>query len=94
MAKHKYNKYSQHQHVEESKYPSEFGSHASMVDDEYIDFNSIHDKYIICKDSHGPYVTKKEYLDTGFCDYNRAVDRDSRHLILEECLNGNFNNVR
>lgn len=77
-----------------SNYPSEYGSHKSMINDDYIDFNSMDHGYIICKDDHGSYVTTKSVLDTGFCDYNRSVERENRESILKECLNGNFKNVR
>ena len=78
----------------ESKYPSEYGSHKSMIDDQYVDFNARDHEYVVCKDNHGSYVTIKRLLDSGLCDYNRSVNIDLRENILQECLKGNFKNVR
>jgi len=60
-------------------YPSQFGSHKSMVDDSYILEN---EKLVVCVDEHGPYLTEKSRLDDRCADSNRntSVEYRSRQL--------------
>lgn len=81
------------QAVVKSDYPSDFGSHKSMVDDDYIDINSVSDKFVVCKDNHGSYVTRLSNLDSGFTDYNRSRCAAERDEILQEYIQGNQKNV-
>lgn len=68
-------------------YPSQYGSHTSMVNDEFIEFNSKGD-LVVCKDARGNYVTEKKILDSGFCDYNRSVNIELRESRFNEIING------
>ena len=62
----------------ESKYPSRFGSHRVMVEEEL-------DKiYVICKDDRGLYLTKKFRLDNGLSDPGRWGATEYRELKLRE----------
>lgn len=69
-------------------YPSGFGSHKSMIDDGYVEFNSADHGRVICKDDRGLYVTDRKILDSGFCDYNRSVNIELRLERLAEALEG------
>lgn len=55
-----------------SKYPfpSQFGSHASMVDQEKT-VKLGQDNLVACLDEYGVYVTEKNRLDSGCADPNR-----------------------
>lgn len=68
-------------------YPSQYGSHASMVNDEFIEFNSM-GHLVVCTDGRGNYITEKKMLDNGFCDYNRSVNVDLREARFNELING------
>jgi len=50
-----------------SKYPSMYGSHKSMVDENY----KRDDNSVVCVDEHGPYITELDKLDSGLADLNR-----------------------
>lgn len=51
-------------------YPSQYGSHASMVVRENDDGT------VVCKDEYGEYVTEKKRLDDGTADPKRyAISR-------------------
>ena len=63
-------------------YPSDHGSHASMVNDDYIVFNAGDHGMIVCKDNRGSYLTSKALLDSGLCDMNRAMDTATRESKL------------
>ena len=55
---------------EEYAYPSQYGSHASMVDEEAT--KGLNDtKLVVCKDEHGTYITERNRLDSGLADPNR-----------------------
>ncbi len=52
------------------KYPSQFGSHASMIDIEATE--ALNDpKLVVLVDEHGPYTTGKDRLDDGLADPKR-----------------------
>jgi len=53
----------------EIKYPSSFGSHSSMIDEEAS--KKVPVNLVVCKDADGLYVTEKAKLDTGLYDHNR-----------------------
>jgi hypothetical protein len=60
-------------------YPSLFGSHASMVDQELT--NELNDENkVVCRDDHGTYVTEKKNLDNGMADVNRNAGHRFEYL--------------
>ena len=63
--------------IEEPKYPSRYGSHASMV---IIDFGND----VVLKDNHGYYLTTKNRMDTGLVDQQRAALPEFREGKLTE----------
>lgn len=69
-----------------SKYPSEYGSHKSMLDDKYSEINEDEIPAVICKDDRGSYHTQAHKLDNGICDYSRAVNIESREQQLDGFL--------
>lgn len=73
---------------ERFKYPSHFGSHASMVDEE--ETAKLNDeKYVVLKDEHGFYKTERSKLDNG-CDPNRyAQSRLGKLFNRKEDKKGN-----
>ena len=50
------------------KYPSRFGTHASMVVSEA-------DGMVVCEDEFGQYTTLKNRVDNGCADPNRYTER-------------------
>ena len=60
------------------KFPSRFGSHASMIDEDLTEKLACalenHDEVVLV-DDRGPYRTPKTRLDTGLADPNRTHDR-------------------
>jgi len=52
------------------QFPSQFGSHASMIDDGGTEA-FLSSSLIALKDEHGVYITKRSRLDTGLADPNR-----------------------
>ena len=62
------------------KYPSEFGSHRSMVCDKWKDKTV---GIVVCEDDRGKYVTTTKWLDNGFADINRNRDLEGRERRLE-----------
>ena len=67
-------------------YPSSYGSHASMLSEDYSEFNDADHEFVICNDARGSYVTKRTALDCGRCDYNRSIDVESREDTLKTHL--------
>ena len=67
-------------------YPSDCGSHKSMVNDEYEAFNTGDHEFIVCKDDRGSYVTLKNILDNGLMDSNRTVDLKTREIQFGKYL--------
>lgn len=66
---------------EELKYPSTFGSHQVMVDEELSE--KINDeKMVVCKDDHGSYVTFKNRLNNGMSDNYRNTSEEFRKKQL------------
>jgi hypothetical protein len=57
---------------EKFKFPSHFGSHASMIVAEETE--KLADEKLVClKDEHGTYVTERNRLDNKEADPNRYV---------------------
>lgn len=66
------------------KYPSQFGSHASMIDQEATDKLGDPDRVVI-KDEFGLYETERFRLDSGTADPNRyKTSRLSRMFSNKE----------
>lgn len=57
-------------------YPSLYGSHAVMVDEDATELLSRSDM-VVCVDAGGIYTTYRNRLDNGLADLNRYADRDS-----------------
>ena len=52
------------------EYPTRFGSHSSMVDEEKTgELND--DQRVVLEDEHGYYTTHKKKLDSGLADPSR-----------------------
>ena len=52
------------------EYPTRFGSHSSMIDEEKTgELND--DQRVVLQDEHGYYTTYKNKLDSGLADPNR-----------------------
>ena len=67
--------------------PSEFGSHASMVNAELtgkIAKQDESDPWQVLTDERGNYVTRKHRIDTGMADPNRYADLPAREKQLKE----------
>ena len=68
-------------------YPSDFGSHASMVNAELtekIAKQDASDPWQILTDERGNYATRKHRIDTGMADPNRYADLPAREKQLKE----------
>lgn len=58
-----------------SKWPSDFGSHASMIDE--AETTELNDPIkVVIRDDHGTYITLRNRLDNGLADPNRYSGRD------------------
>jgi len=55
-------------------YPSTYGTHSSMVDEEETAKLTDSNK-VAAKDDHGIYITDRNRLDTGLADPNRYSNR-------------------
>jgi hypothetical protein len=66
------------------EYPSEFGSHTSMIDHDYAEVNDDDSEFVVCKDGRGSYLTSRSNLDNNLCDYNRSANTEKRESILDE----------
>src|SRR5436190_24316186 len=67
--------------------PSEFGSHASMVNAELtekIAKQDAGDPWQVLTDERGNYATRKHRIDTGLADPNRYADLPAREKQLKE----------
>lgn len=65
-------KYKRHVPVKQESYdyPTRFGSHSSMIDEEKtVELND--DQVVVLKDEHGYYRTEIIRLDSGLADPNR-----------------------
>jgi len=70
-------------------YPSEFGSHTSMVNAELTGKiaeakQDAADAWQILTDERGNYATRKSRLDTGMTDPNRCADQPLRDKVVKE----------
>ena len=61
-------------------YPSEFGSHSSMIDEEKT-ANLKNKDIVCCVDDNGPYLTHCRNLDSGLADPRRYANR-----IIDEAM--------
>ena len=68
-------------------FPSEFGSHAGMVNAELtekIAKQDAGDPWQILTDERGNYATRKHRIDSGMADPNRYADLPSREKQVKE----------
>jgi hypothetical protein len=68
-------------------YPSDFGSHASMVNAELTEKITKQDEadpWQILADERGNYATRKHRVDTGLADPNRYADLPVREKQLKD----------
>ena len=85
--------------VEKYEYPSHFGSHKSMIDEEatkQLSVNNIvkeleqdsifttRNKLVICKDGDGLYLTEETHLDNGLADLHRSASKELRIARLKQ----------
>jgi hypothetical protein len=70
-------------------FPSEFGSHTSMINAELNEKvaaakQDAADPWQILTDERGDYATRKHRLDTGLADPNRYIDQSAREKQVKE----------
>jgi hypothetical protein len=70
-------------------YPSDFGSHASMTDQELTGKiaaakQDAADPWVVLKDDRGDYATRKSRLDSGLADPNRCADQPAREKVVKD----------
>jgi hypothetical protein len=70
-------------------YPSEFGSHTSMANEELTGkiaagSQDATDAWVILVDERGPFATRKSRLDTGLADPNRFLDQPARDKVVKD----------
>jgi len=70
-------------------FPSEFGSHSSMINAELNEKvaaakQDAADPWQILTDERGDYATRKHRLDSGMADPNRYTDQPSREKIVKD----------
>jgi len=70
-------------------YPSDFGSHASMANEELTGKiaagkQDATDSWVILADERGPYATRKSRLDSGLADPNRCADQPMRDKAVKD----------
>jgi len=70
-------------------FPTEFGSHASMVNAELNGKiaeakQDAADPWQILTDERGDYATRKSRLDSGMADPNRCADQPVREKVVKE----------
>lgn len=68
--------------IDVNKYPSIYGSHATMIDANITTNNY---NYVVCKDDEGCYVTERSHLDSGLADPYRYTQ--NRKKFLDEFVN-------
>ena len=71
------------------KYPSDFGSHATMINAELSGKiaaakQDAADPWTILTDERGNYATRKSLLDSGLSDPNRYSDLGVRETVVKE----------
>ena len=70
---------------EDPKFPSSYGSHVSMIDEEMTE--KIQDSLmVVCKDLEGFYVTSRKILDNKLADPHRYSPKKYREKKLKEHL--------
>ena len=72
-------------------YPSEFGSHTSMINAEATGKiaearQDAADAWQVLTDERGDYATRKSRLDTGMADPNRCADHPARQKVVKELM--------
>jgi hypothetical protein len=70
-------------------YPSDFGSHTSMVNEELTSKiaaakRDAADPWVVLADERGSYATRKSRLDSGLADPNRCADQPIREQLVKE----------
>lgn len=72
---------------EVKKYPSSFGSHKVMVDDN-LTSKLIKDTtvMVVCRDDVGVYITEKARLDNGLSDTYRFTSEEFRKTLRDQYL--------
>jgi len=70
-------------------YPSDFGSHASMANEELngkiaAAKQDAGDAWVILTDERGHFATRKSHLDTGLADPSRYSDLPAREKLVKE----------
>ena len=70
-------------------YPSDFGSHTSMANEELTGkiaaaSQDATDAWVILVDERGPFATRKSRLDTGLADPNRFLDQPARDKVVKD----------
>ena len=70
-------------------FPSEFGSHTSMINAELNEKvaaakQDAADPWQILTDERGNYATRKQRLDSGLADPNRYADLPAREKVVKE----------
>lgn len=68
---------------EKYAYPSQFGSHASMIDQEATDKLADSAK-VVLKDEFGTYITERSRIDSGLADPNRYTVKRVTGLAVEK----------
>jgi hypothetical protein len=71
------------------KLPSDFGSHANMINAELTGKiiaakQDAADPWTILTDERGSYATRKSLLDSGLADPNRCADLGVREVVVKE----------
>ena len=69
-------------------YPSDFGSHASMANEELTGKiaaakQDATDPWVVLADERGTYATRKSRLDSGLADPNRCADQPVREQVVK-----------
>lgn len=82
-------KTNKHEKAVVPKYPSDFGSHAKMVNEELTVELPEEEVgvFVVCTDDYGNYKTKKKCLDNGLSDPRRNVA--DRFAILFKKISAN-----
>lgn len=81
----KYKGNSNNQKKVDYPYPSQHGSHLSMVNSE--ETKRISDEnLVVCKDEFGIYITERKSLDNGMADPYRDAPTDWRSNYLQKTL--------
>ena len=70
-------------------YPSDFGSHASMANEELTGKiaaakQDATDPWVVLADERGSYATRKSRLDSGLADPNRCADQPVRDQVVKD----------